>query len=359
MTNRRRFLGGATLATVLHRPLVAGGIPPTNPQTQGPKLRVGQIGTRHAHASGKLAAVRKLNDTFELVGVVEPDPDQRELVAKTPTYRDVNWLSDDDLLSRPVDLILVETEIDQLLATAKKCLLAGKHIHLDKPAGTSLVEFRNVVDLAKKNRLQLQMGYMFRSNPAFQFLFEAVRAGWLGEIFEVHAVMSKKVNSSSRIELARYQGGSMFELGCHLIDAVVYLMGKPESIASFNRQTQADGLFDNCLAVFGYPKATATIRSSVVEVEGNRRRQMVVCGTRGTIAIEPLEPPQLQLTLDADRGEFHKGRQVVELPTSTGRYDGDLLALTSAIRGDTPYEFSYQHDLDVQASVLSACGMTD
>ena len=71
-------------------------------------------------------------------------------------------------------------------------------------------------------------------------------------------------------------------------------------MVSFNRNThpELDQLNDNCLAVFQYPRATATVRSSLVEVDGNRRRQFVVCGTLGTIAIVPLEPPQLTLTMN-------------------------------------------------------------
>jgi predicted dehydrogenase len=164
---------------------------------------------------------------------------------------------------------------------------------------------------------------------------------------------------NDRAELARYRGGSMFELGCHLIDAAVKLLGKPTTVTAVNRNThpEVDHLNDNCLAVFHYPKATATIRSSVVEVEGNRRRQFNVCGTQGTIEIEPLEPPHLTLTLDRPQGKFRKGTQVVELPKMDGRYDGDLLDFAAAIRGEREYGYSLEHDLVVQACVLQASEM--
>ena len=151
----------------------------------------------------------------------------------------------------------------------------------------------------------------------------------------------------------------MFELGCHLIDALVKLLGKPASVTAINRNTQpqVDDLQDNCLAVFEYPRATATIRSSVVEVNGGRRRQFSVCGTEGTIEIEPLEPPQLTLTLDRPRGEVRKGTQVVALPPSTGRYDGDLLRFGAAIRGELIYDYPLEHDEIVQACVLQASAM--
>jgi predicted dehydrogenase len=324
------------------------------------RIRVGQIGTKHGHASGKLEALTKLNEHFEVVGVVEEDTAQREKVQKTAPFQSCTWLTVGQLLSQPgLQLVLIETEIDQLLSMAEKCLRAGMHIHLDKPAGASMEQFKRVANIATESKRIIQLGYMFRSNPAFQFLFNAVKQGWLGEVFEIHGVISKKLPSSDRADPTRYRGGSMFELGCHLIDAVVTILGKPQSVAPFNSKTtpEVDQLNDNCLAVFRYSKATASIRSSMVEIDGGRRRQLVVCGTKGTIEILPLEPPQLTLTLDHAIGGFLKGTQKVELPKMTGRYDGDLLSLAAALRGETEYPYSLQHDLTVQECVLKASEM--
>jgi predicted dehydrogenase len=360
--SRRHFVAKSTqgMAPILASSLLMQStIPPSFGQAST-RIRVGQIGTKHGHASGKLQALKNFSDLFEVVGVVEEDPAQKEKVHQSDPYIDCKWMTIDELLKQPgLQLVFVETEIDQLLPVAEKCLLAGIHIHLDKPAGASMEHFRRVTQIAADKNRVIQLGYMFRSNPAFQFMFDAVEKGWLGEIFEIDCVMSKALPANERAEVARYRGGSMFELGCHLIDAVITLMGKPNSILPFNQKTfpERDNLNDNCLAIFQYPKATATIRSSMVEIDGNRRRQFTICGTQGTIEIEPLEPHKLLLTIDRPRGEFRKGTQSVTLPKSTGRYDGDLKELASAIRGEREYEYSLEHDLLVQESVLMASEM--
>ena len=46
------------------------------------------------------------------------------------------------------------------------------------------------------------MGYMYRYNPAIVLLRDMLKKGWLGEVFEVHTVMSKVVGSASRKALA-------------------------------------------------------------------------------------------------------------------------------------------------------------
>jgi predicted dehydrogenase len=69
---------------------------------------------------------------------------------------------------------------------------------------------------------------MYRHNPAIQFCQRAVREGWLGQIFEVHAVMSRQQPLAYRQWLAQFRGGTMYIFGCHLIDLVVSMLGKPD-----------------------------------------------------------------------------------------------------------------------------------
>src|SRR5690606_11141575 len=122
------------------------------------------------------------------------------------------------LLNVPgLEAVMVETRVRDLLDTAEACVAAGKHIHLDKPAGESLPQLRRLLDAAAQRKLLIQMGYMYRYNPAVLLLRDLLRKGWLGEPFEIHTVMSKVVAPRERLALAAYPGGIMFELGCHLV----------------------------------------------------------------------------------------------------------------------------------------------
>ena len=324
------------------------------------KVKVGQIGTAHAHASGKMATFRKLVDDYEVVGIVEPDPRRRKAVENDRAYRGLKWMTEEQLLNIPgLVAVAVETAVKHLLPVAARCVDAGMHLHLDKPAGESLGEFQKVLDAAAGKNLTVQMGYMYRNNPAFQLCFKAVREGWLGQVFELHGVMSKAVGQQTRKHLAEYPGGSMFELGCHLIDALVKVLGKPDKTTPYVRRTRPDqdDLADNQLAVFEYPKATATIRSTLVEVQGQRRRQFVVCGDEGTVDIRPLEPPKLLLALSRPRGGYKAGYQEVRLPSMPGRYDDQLATLAAIIRGEKESDYPPSHDLAVQQAVLEAGGL--
>jgi predicted dehydrogenase len=150
----------------------------------------------------------------------------------------------------------------------------------------------------------------------------------------------------------------MFELGCHLIDAMVKVLGKPDKVTGFSRRTRPrqDNLADNQLAVFEYADSTATIRSALIEVAGQQRRQFVVCGDKGTVDIRPLEPPKLLFAPDRQLDKYKKGYQEVKLSPMPGRYDEQLIEMARIINGQKESEYPPEHDLAVQEAVLKAGG---
>jgi predicted dehydrogenase len=321
------------------------------------RIRYGQIGVGHAHAA-KMEVYRRSAD-YEVVGVVENDPQLRANAEASEIYRGLIWLTEEQLLNTPgLQVVGVETRVRDLLPTAERCVAAGLHVHIDKPAGESLPQFRRILDDAARQHLAVQVGYMYRYNPAVVMLREFLSRGWLGEPFEVHAVMSKWVDAGARRSLAEYPGGAMFELGCHVIDLVLGVLGPPDRVHAFPRHSSKlnDGLADNMLSVLEYPRATATIRSSVNEVEGFSRRHLVVCGSAGTFHIQPLDQPRVWLSLHAAQGNYAAGIQEVELPEYV-RYVDDAADLAKIVRHEKDADFSYEHDYAVQRTVLQSCGL--
>ncbi len=192
---RREAIKGLSLSLGVLSPWLSPAI--SFAKTDRPRIKIGQIGVGHAHAN-KLSVYRESPD-YEVVGIVEPDASLREKAILQPTFRDLPWMTQEELLSIPgLQAVLVETKVRDLLNTAESCVAAGKHIHLDKPAGESLLQFEQLLRSAEEKKLLVQMGYMFRYNPAVVLMREFLRQGWLGEIFEVHAVMSKVVGEQDR-----------------------------------------------------------------------------------------------------------------------------------------------------------------
>ena len=350
-SDRREFITAATsIAAGVH----VSGLSAAAPNK---KLRVGQIGVGHAHAT-KLSVYRKSVD-WDVVGIVEPNAALRDKAKDNPAFRNLPWMTQEQLLNMSdLDAVLVETEVCDLLNTAEQCVAANKHVHIDKPAGESLPQFERILKLADAKKLMVQMGYMYRYNPGIVLLREFLRQGWLGDVFEVHTVMSKFGSQSLRDELAQYPGGTMFELGCHILDLVIGVLGKPDDVHGFNNHASSakDNLLDNMLAVLSYPRATATIKTTVQEVNGFDRRHFVVCGTGGTFHIQPLDRPSAKIALSEPRGKYKRGYQDVTFPRYE-RYVADAADMARVIRGEKESDFPSSHDLIVQQTLLQACGL--
>ena len=328
------------------------------PSRNRKKIKIGQLGIAHPHAAGKMAALRKLHQDFDVVGIYAGSKKLMEDKKDLPAYKGLKWMSAEEMLNIPgLQAVAIEGELSDLIIPAIKCAKAGLHIHLDKPPGSSLNKLKILMNLAEKKNLIVQMGYMYRYNAAFQFCLNAMKKGWIGEVFRVHGVMSKALQFKRRAQIADIYGGTMMDLGGHLIDILIAVCGRPDKVTSFQRQTfkDKDDLFDNELAVFEYPNCIGTIESAMVEVGGNRRRQFVICGEKGSLEIKPLEPPQLCMTLSEDCDDYKAGHHVIDLPEMSGRYDDQLEDFARMVRGEKSAEYTYEHDLIAHEALLRAC----
>lgn len=342
---------------------MAGAALPNSTAKRNP-IKIGQIGTGNQHAY-KMGTLRKLTDLFEVVGIAEDDPALRAKAMKSPCYKGLNWMTSDELLAVPgLQAVAVETEEHAPIPTALRCIRAGKHIHLDKPCGESLPQFRQLLDEAKAKKLTVQVGYMYRNNPAVQFCIKAVKDGLIGNVFDLDAAMGRYDGAGYRKLIKTYKGGIQYILACHLIDLVVTLMGEPEKIWPFLRRTRSDGVIDNGLAVFEFSRdRLATIRTSITEAQGFQRRHLTVMGDKGTIIIQPLESKRnmsggvLRLALEEDRGGFKKGVQNVEMPPLKDRYEDQWREFAAVLNGEMVNPYTYEHEYIVHKCHLAACGM--
>ena len=350
-----------TRRTFLKSTAAAAAVLPAGSLAAAPsgKIKIGQIGVGHGHARGKMKVYRASED-FEVVGVVEPNPKLRASVENSATYRGLRWMTQEEILNTPgLQAVAVETEVAGLLDHAEPCVAAGKHLHLDKPAGESLPRFKRLLDNATRQSLTIQMGYMYRYNPGMVLLKDLLAKGWLGEPFEIQTVMGKRSGAAARKGWEGFSGGGMmFELGCHLIDTIVKILGRPPKVDAYQRHSSPipDELNDNSLAVFAYPKALVTVRSSVNEVSGFDRRHFVLCGTKGTVHIQPIDSPSVRLVFDEPREGYKKGYQEIVFG-DYDRYVEDAKDFAKIIRGEKQTDYSPEHDYTVQETVLRAAGM--
>ena len=324
-------------------------------------IRMAQYGTKHGHAGGVLS-VMLANPDVEVAGVYEPDLQRRRELQSTgvPPWSKIEWIENEtDLLGdNSIKAVSSEGSNMESLEHTEQIIDAGKHVFYDKPAGDDYSKFHQIVQTARKKKLLIQLGYMFRYHDGFTKIANWARSGFLGDIFAIRAHMSTTMDRLSQSSLQDYPtGGIFYDLGAHMVDQMVWILGRPNKITSFLREDfiKTNGFANNTLGVFEYDNSMAIIDIASMEPAPPARR-FEVYGSVGSAIMEPMEPAEtLKLTLTEPRGNYPIGVSLVNLEDRP-RYVASLEAFVKDIKGEKEPDWSLEHELLVQETLLRATG---
>ena len=134
------------------------------------KIKIGQIGICHEHASGKIQSLKKLPEVFEIVGVVddrESSTTPKFAVSDLKPYEGLKFITEEELFNTPgLQAVTIETPNLELVPMAFRCMERNLAMHMDKPGGEVIQLFDKLRKGCEDRKLPFQMGYMFRGNPA-------------------------------------------------------------------------------------------------------------------------------------------------------------------------------------------------
>lgn len=326
------------------------------------KIKIAQIGTSlNSHGNMVWQSLLKQSDIFEVIGYAFPENEREKFPGGIGCFDGYREMTVDEILNDPeIEAVAVETEEIYLTKYARMVAHAGKHLHMEKPGGIELADFEELVDILRGKKLVFSTGYMYRFNPTIMDMLEKVRNRELGEIYSVEAHMSCYHPVGVRQWLARLPGGMMFFLGCHLIDLIYSIQGEPEQVIPLNVSTGIDGVNaeDFGLVVFKYNRGVSFAKTCAIERGGFLRRQLVICGEKGTIEINPLEMYADGELYTYAKECFSSGWHEPGEPRQwvlDDRYDGMLRNFAELIRGkENPY--SYDYELNLYKLIRKSCG---
>ncbi len=326
------------------------------------RIRILQVGFRHDHAKPTFESLLRLQSYFEVVGLCDDDlSGARERIPNAPAYFTV-----EEALMLDIDAVAVECEEERATALAQRFANRGVHVHLDKPASPSYEAFCRLADTLEKQGCVFQMGYMYRYNPAVMDAIARVKRGALGEVFSVEAQMSVRHDKEKRAWLSRFRGGMTYFLGCHLIDLILQIQGMPDAVIPMNASTETDGI---CSADFGfvilkYARGVSFARACAAEYGGFARRQLVIAGAKGTLALSPLEILDGELLYTSVSATLEENGPPVwgdgavrgETPRFN-RYDGMMEAFARYICGEEENPYTYAYEKQLFAVLMEGCGI--
>ena len=327
------------------------------------KIRIAQIGlNQYSHSAPILDSLLKQQDIFEVAGLVLPEGEQERLAQKAEKYAHLPRLTLEQVLKDPtIEAVAVETDEIFLTKYATMAVKAGKHVHMEKPGGTELPAFEELISMVKKSGKVFHTGYMYRYNVYVIDLLERIRRGELGDILSVEAQMNCIHPRELRRWLGAFPGGMMFYLGCHLVDLILLIQGQPQRIIPLNKSTGCNTeAQDFGMAIFEYENGISFAKTSAMEIGGYARRQLVVTGTKGTVELKPLEMFETGVGHYTEKTEYTEKAwnnmgQHMKTPFFD-RYDGMMAAFASYVRGEKENPYTPDYELELYKTVLKACG---
>ena len=234
-----------------------------------PKVGVGLAGCGYW---GRNLA-RNLHQMGHLVAVC--DPSAKALKEVKAAYRGVKTTRDyaDLLEDGKVKAVAVAAPAALHYELARKALLVGKDVFVEKPLALRVPQAEELVELATDRKRILMVGHILEYHPAIRKLKDLVDAGELGEI---HYVYSNRLNLGK----VRQEENILWSFAPHDISVILLLVGTlPEWASTSGQHYLQHDVADVTMTCLAFPgKARAHI--FVSWLHPFKEQKLVVVGSR-------------------------------------------------------------------------------
>jgi scyllo-inositol 2-dehydrogenase (NADP+) len=254
-----------------------------------------------------------------------------------------------------IDLVVIATPNSSHAELARRALLAGKHVVVDKPLTTTSAEADELIALAQQQGRVLSVYQNRRWDSDFQTVQAIVRSGHLGRLVDYEARYERyrpALKANAWREEAVPGSGLLYDLGSHLIDQALVLFGLPQTVNAIVRvQREGAQADDQFSIVLGYGELTAVLRSGMLVREPGPH--FALHGTRGSFikygmdiqeaALKAgalpggpgwgVEPPELWGSINTELDGLRFTGKIESLP---GNYQGYYEQLYATLSTGTP-----------------------
>jgi len=194
-------------------------------------VRIGLIGAGGIANGAHIPGYKALGSEVEIVACADVNRATAERTAREQgipgVYEDYNEM----LRNERLDGVSVCTPNKFHAPAVIAALGAGCHVLCEKPPASTVEEARAMEAAAKAADRILTFGFMFRFSPEVSAAKRFADAGALGELYtgRVTAVRRRGIPSWGVFTNKELQGGGpLIDIGVHMLDAALYVMGYPD-----------------------------------------------------------------------------------------------------------------------------------
>ena len=180
-------------------------------------------------AKNHVSRFENLEDRLEVVAVVDIDTAKAQAVSDLlpdhpPVFADYRE-------ALPLGDLVLQCLPHHLHAECTiACLDAGKHVLAEKPLANSKAECLAMMEAAKRNNRVLMTAYCMRFHPILREMRRLIKEKVYGECFQLSIwteQLTIREDAAWLHDRKLLGGGQLFSHGCHYIDLMLWMMGKP------------------------------------------------------------------------------------------------------------------------------------
>jgi predicted dehydrogenase len=242
--------------------------------------------------------LRNLSENPSSGAIAVCDTNPAQLNAIKSIFSPVHTTTDaKELLSdKNVNAVIIATPTSTHFDLAKKALIKGKHVLVEKPLTTSIKETEELIDIATEQKRVLMVDHIFLYNPVVRQLKKYITQDHLGKINYIDA---------TRINLGIYQTDTnvLWDLACHDISVINFLIEeKPHGVRAIGRINPVHGIEDLAYLFLYYPSGMLVqINSSWASPV--KIRKMIIGGEKRMVIYDEIESTNKLIIYDYESAQ--------------------------------------------------------
>lgn len=192
----------------------------------------------------------------------------------------------EDVLNSNVDAVAIATPVSTHFDLARKALLHGKHVLVEKPLTASVAEAEALIALAEQRNRILMVGHTFQYSPAIRELRQLIQDGELGNIY---CVEIERLN----LGLFRSDIDVIWDLAPHDASILLALLGQsPTRIEAHAHAHLHPAIYDVAHLNLEYDTGT-TAHIHVSWLHPDKVRRVTVIGDKRMAIYDDTNPAEM------------------------------------------------------------------
>ncbi|HKH31983.1 MAG TPA: Gfo/Idh/MocA family oxidoreductase [Gaiellaceae bacterium] len=276
---------------------------------------------------------RNFDEVADLAWLCDLGEENRARFA--PRYPNARMTADfDELLADPdLEAVVVATPVVTHHELARRALLAGKHVFVEKPMAVQAAEAEELVALAEERELVLMPGHLLLYHPGVKKLKELVDGDDLGDVLYLYG-------NRQNFGKIRQEENALSSLGAHDLSVILHLVGEEPSECWARGESFLGEVEDVVFCYLRFPSGKVA-HMHLSWLDPHKKREMTVVGTKRMVVFDDME-------LERKITVYEKATE--RPPESYGEWrtrTGDIYC--PKIPNDEPLRLEVQHFLDLVA----------